>query len=991
MDPELRAARPLVGRTEELARLRQALQQSRSGQTSAIFLCGDAGIGKTRLVAEFLAAQDLTDERVLNGSCVEFGSAGLPFGPFVELLRQVLHEAGTDELPPGFGNALGALVPGLMVAPSPDTSWPPDQLGRARLFGLALTLLTQLADSGSLVIVLEDIHWADETSLDLLRFLVANLRQQRVLLLATYRGEALHRRHPLSRLLADVARHAGVEIVEVPPLPDQELRQMVEAEIDDPFQVARVVERAEGSPFFAEALAAAVGEEEHLPRRLRDILLARLVALPEDVQHLVRVAAVAGRPVPDDVLIAVCDWPAERLLPALRIAVERQVLTVVGADGYRVRHALLQHAVYGDLLNVERRELHAAVAAALDDRLAASSSTSLTAAAELAHHWYESGLSEPAFWAGLRAARMSASVYAFAEADSEYSRVLRLYAAFAQTPSECPPLPLSLEAAEAARRAGHTLRALDRFNEALRLLDGADEAGRARDRAAVLERLGQCQWEAGRTDAARASYEEAAQLLHEEPASELRAHVLAAHARMLMVLDEFEASERLCAEATTVARSSGATGAATSALITSGVNRAMTGELEEGIDALRTACTAAANSERLDDLVRAYGNLAAVLSRAARSADSLDAASAGLELLADRGLPLTVGGLLMVNAVAPLVWLGRWEQAVQLAEEALTAGVPALHAAYLHQALAEVATGRGQLASAARHVDAVRELSLDIGEWQFVTSFSAAVAELRVWQGDHSRARAAVAEGLAGTGGHQEDFSILLRAVGLRAEANEAERRRWRKQEIGDIPAAAERLVAGAEQDMAALDGRSAPPLSARVGLAQCRAERGRISGRDDPALWRHVAEGWSSLDRVLAGAYARYREAEAWLNSHEIDRARAALSAARDAAERLGAVPLLREIDALAQRARLTPMPRVAPDAAPIDGMSDLLTDREREVVRLLVSGSTNREIGRTLFISEKTAGVHVSHILAKLQARNRVEAAAAALRLGLVDAQMP
>lgn len=982
-----RTLRPLIGRAVELDVLGQAFRRAVSGQPAAVLLCGDAGIGKTRLLQEFLGSPEVAEAKVLSSGCVEFGSAGMPFALFVELLRQVLHDAGADGLPPTYGAALGALVPGLTIAPAADPSWPPDQLGQARLFGLALTLFQRLAERAPLVLVLEDIHWADATSLDLLRFLLASLRDRPVLVLASYRSDALERRHPLSRLLADVARHPRVETVAVQALSLADLRSVITPILADPGLAGRVAERAEGNPFFAEELAANAGDPELLPRRLLDILLARLIALPDDVQQLLKVAAVVGRPVPDDLLLRVCGLPMKRYLAALRTVVDQQLLVVVTDDCYRFRHALFQHAVYSDLLAGERRQLHAAVAEAWDARLATGTEATLTATGQLAYHWYESGRTEPAFWAGLRAARASAAVFAFAEADTQYARVLQLAAALPDPPLDCPPLPLLLEAAEAARRAGQTDRAISVVHDAMELLH---EVGGPADRASVLERLGQCQWEAGRTEGARESFEQAAGLLEHEPASELRARVLAAHARVLMVLDQFAASQQLCSEALAVARASGATGAATSALITFGVDRAMTGDLDEGLSTLRTACTAAAGSARLDDLVRAYGNLAALLSRAARNSEALDAAFEGLDRLTAVGLPLCVGGLLVVNAVAPLVWLGRWDEAARLADEALTAGVPALHAAFLRQALAEVATLRGDFASAERHVAAVRDLSNEIAEWQFITSFSAAVAELRGWQGDHGGARAAVAEGLKRTGGHQEDFTVLLCAAGLRAEADEAERRRWQRQEVLDVAEAADRLIRTAGESVAALEARHAPLEQSRLGFAQCRAELTRLIGASDPVTWQQVAEGWSHVDRVYAAAYARFRAAEAWLEHHGTDEARESLFAARRSAEAIGATPLRNEIDALARRARLevVEQPQVS---APRSTVRDLLTEREREVVRLLVQGSTNREIGQALFISEKTAGVHVSNILGKLQARNRVEAAAAALRLGLVDAPTP
>ncbi|MGB8651293.1 MAG: AAA family ATPase, partial [Mycobacteriales bacterium] len=287
---------PLVGRDDELQLLLDAVRASGEGRPAVVLLGGDAGVGKTRLLAQVVA--DLPQPAVvLRGGCVDLGDVGLPYLPFVEavadLVRQVPEVAGL----PGLGPLL------------PAGTGSGGELGRLQLFEAVVGALRTAGESAPVVLVLEDLHWADASSRELLRFLVTRLRDERVAVLASYRADDLHRRHPLVPLVADLGRMGGVEHLRLRPLDDDAVRRHVAALGDlSEDLVSAVVDRAEGNAYFAEELAQAALDtgRRDLPTRLSDVLLARLERLDEVTLAVVRLAAVAGRRVEHELLAAAC-------------------------------------------------------------------------------------------------------------------------------------------------------------------------------------------------------------------------------------------------------------------------------------------------------------------------------------------------------------------------------------------------------------------------------------------------------------------------------------------------------------------------------------------------------------------------------------------------------------------------------------------------------------------------------------------------------------
>ena len=386
----------LVGRDAEAARLRAALERAAAGRPAIVVVAGEAGVGKTRLVADLVGRAGELGAVALTGGCLDVGEGVLAYAPLVEALRPLAVALGPGELERVLGGArveLARLVPEL----GPQATGRPVEapLAPTRLFELLLGVLHRLAEGGPVLLVVEDLHWADQSTRDLLGFLVRNLRGGVVLVL-TYRSDELHRRHPLRPFLTELDRSGRAERLALERLGRRELAELLAGILDEPAPpalVGEILARSEGNPFFAEELLAAHLDGTRLPLVLRDLVLARVEALSEPTQRVLEVAAVAGTRVDHELLAAVVGQDAEQLVWLLREAVTRHILGVDEAGGaYVFRHALVQEAIYDDLLPVQRGPLHAAYARALERRIQQRGDASGTATAvewgQLAYHWY---------------------------------------------------------------------------------------------------------------------------------------------------------------------------------------------------------------------------------------------------------------------------------------------------------------------------------------------------------------------------------------------------------------------------------------------------------------------------------------------------------------------------------------------------------------------------------------------------------------------------
>jgi DNA-binding CsgD family transcriptional regulator/tetratricopeptide (TPR) repeat protein len=979
-----------VGRVEELQSLEAARRRAADGEPAVVLVGGEAGVGKTRLVVE-LVARAADGMRVLVGGCVPVGDGILPYAPIVEALRALLADLGVDAVRELAGPSWRELARLLPTLGEPDRTILSDQAAQPQLFELVLGLLRRLGDQAPLMLVVEDLHWADRSTRDLLAFLVRNLRRERVLLVVTYRNDEPGQQR-LGPYLAELDRGGRVERMELARLDRVEtgaqlvgiLRAAPAADL-----VEKVFARSEGNPFFTEELLATVqvGSGE-LPTTLRDLLQGRVEALPEPAQQVLRVAAVAGRQVSHPLLAAVAGLEEGQLNSALRAVVAHQLL-VTREDGYQFRHALLREVVDAGLLPGERAQLHAAHARALTEGPDLAAGSPAVATAELAIHWDAAGDAARALPARVEAGLAAEGARAFAEAASHYQRALQLWERVPDPgqPAGLDRIDLLARAADATAFAGGVEGAIGLLEDALGRVDPAVESVRA---AVLLARLGDHRRVAGDEARALAAYQEAELLVAAAPPSAERARVFAAHAYALTQSHRAREGLPRCEEAIATAQAVEARTEEAKALRVLATCLIELGDLDRGITVGLEARRLAQAVGDIETQIGTYMVVGVGLTLAGRERDAVEDAQQGYHHACEFGLERALGSYVAVNLAQGFLDTGRWAQCERLTRELLAGD--SWDASGLHEVLGILLTRRGEFGAAREQLN----LALQASPPVFRAMALRGPAELALWEGRHDEAAAAVAEGLRwlverdpdGTRAH---YRSLWYPLALRLEADRAEQAAARR--MAEQVAEARQRAAPV---LAALDLLAAAPtpqarylpVAGHLRLAQ--AERSRLEGRSDPDRWHSATVAWERLECPFDAAYARFRETEALLaGGASRQQAETVLRAAHQTTVALGAGPLRREIELLAQRGRLhleEPMDTAAStEASPSPAASLGLTRREAEVLALVAEGRTNRQIGQALFITPKTASVHVSRILAKLGVAGRGEAAAVAHRLGL------
>jgi predicted ATPase len=455
----------IAGRQGELAELRAAYDRAAGGRASAVLIGGEAGVGKTRLLAELASHAHDAGALVLLGRCADLRDADMPLLPIAEALA-----------------ALGPL-PANASAELEDAS-----RGRApgvAVFMPVLESLREAASSNPVLLAVDDVHWADRSTLDLLTFLLGRLRDERLILVLTFRSDELDRRTDLRDFIAEAGRRPVAERIELERLSRDELGAQLEGILEhapDPRLVEAVFARSAGNPLFAEELVAAAAQEgtEGLPATLRDMLLARIGALDAPSQAVARAAAVGGGRVHHDLLAAAVDVAEPQLGEAIREAILHHVL-VADADALAFRHPLLQEAAYGEALPGERAHLHAAFARALERRPELAGGNAAIVAAEIAHHWWRAGDRPRALRAALDAGLEAERAHAPAEAALHLLRVIDLWDGLpeAERPPGVDRTDVLARAAEASAWSGSPQRAVALASAALALVDERAEPARA--------------------------------------------------------------------------------------------------------------------------------------------------------------------------------------------------------------------------------------------------------------------------------------------------------------------------------------------------------------------------------------------------------------------------------------------------------------------------------------------------------------------------------
>lgn len=937
-----------VGRASERAVLTGRLDAAAAGRGTTALIAGEPGIGKSRLATEVVRHAIERGFEVLRGRSLDLVGTDLPYQPFLDALRSIR---------------------------APRTV----AVGRSqlRLFEDMLSLLAGRAARTPVLLVLEDLHWADASTLDLVVFLAHNITDHRLLLLGTCRADEVASGQRMRHLADRVQRSGAALVLELGPLTPEDLRGLLTAraggtEVPAP-TVDAIVSRSGGNPFFAEELLAAADDE--FPGRVRDLLLRRVSVLDSSTQDMLGLIAAAGRDVSHRLLYAAAAQPQAQVRESLRLAVECGVLVVDGASGcFRFRHALLAEAIYLNTLPGDREDLHGRLADGLT-RCGAESP------AERASHWTVAGRNMEALTASIEAARAAQAVFGLAEAAGHLDRSLRLWPT---VPDGARPAGLDLVelcawAAELSDQTGRAPRAVELARRAIELTGTAEPL-----RAALLhERLAAYLHASGRADATLAALQHAVELVPAAPPSVERARVLAALAYGLNLAWRLGDVLPVADEAIAVARATGAHPAETRALTAAGSALVYLGRPDEGLARLRQAVDLAEVHGDPTAVQRAYVMLTDALTTLGLPRESARTAADALQALRPYGIDTTT---LVANHIEALLAIGAWDEA----DNASAAALRAITGNYPHMPLiirADIETGRGRFDDARAHLAAARAtLRVD----RDVATYDGYVAGLKLWEGRWLEAADAVQAGLA-----RADFNgaaplrVWLCAQGIRAHAELAAlARAHRRPDAASVDAAHELLHTARA---AAAHALTVTP-NAGGWLAVAEAEFTRATGTASPDAWDDAASAWDRLERPPLAAYCRWRQAEALVASAAPrTAANGPLRTAYGVAVRIGAQPLVAELERLARRARLQlqPTDSLTTDSRHAFAATLGLTEREAEVLTLVARGCTNREIAATLVISAKTASVHVSHILRKLNAPNRIEAAAIAHRITPIHAR--
>jgi DNA-binding CsgD family transcriptional regulator len=998
-----------VGREGELSRLLAAL----GGDVRLVLVVGDAGVGKTRFVAEGMTRAAGARTVMVRGECLPLAEV-LPLLPVAAALGELarvdgggLVAAALDAAPQYVQAEIGRLVPGLGPRGGPGPAGGRDEdWQRQRLFAAVAELLATVARSGGcgVGLVVEDVHWADSATLDLLTFLTRAGSWATVTVVATCRGDEAPLDAQVASWLAQVRGAAGVEEIRLGPLSRPEVAQQAAALAGCPVPAEVVDElyaRAEGNPFFTEQLMATaltggagggLAVPAGLPGRLAELLAARAGRCTGDARAVLAALAVAGRPLGEDLLGAVTGLGAEAVRAGLReLATARLLADDAAGETHRPRHAVLAEAVAGGLLPGERAALHESAARAL------AVAADQTLAAEIAGHWQAAGSPAEELPARLAAAEAAERVFGYVEAAAHWQRAIELARAQPGAPSAAPTsVPhMYMRAIDALNRSGGGVRAGLVAEEAYRrFADDPDPATAAavRHRAAFQRAI-------DAPAAALSLIEEALRLFEQAPPSAEHARAWLGYVSICWWSAEEPAQGNSAAlnRALEIAEAAGAPALIPRILASLAVDAFLHGQVEDGFAFLERGWAQARATDDGSALVQLATAESDALLKLARFQDAADVALRGLEPARQAGLGASWGpNVIAANASEALLAMGRTAEAAALIDP-LTTGPPDRDHWAVHELRAEIDLLRGDIDAAAGRRQQIDALYARIGQVEQARESAQRAAELAAWAGRPGDALDGVRRVLPLF--KTPDLTIYcgrLLAAGMRACADLAERARARRDE-----AAAEAAVAAADGLTSWVGQMGRAPFTNHGFVATIPAERAtwdaeqaRVAGASDPKAWRAASQAWHDLGCPHRAGYARWRQAQAQLDAGQpAATAAAALRAAATAAD--GHAPLLAQIRALAERARIVLQPpAVAVPEVPPPGEAAApygLTSRELAVLRLLASGRTNAQIGAELYISPRTAGVHVTNILRKLGVSSRVQAAAQAERAGLLAAARP
>lgn len=969
----------MIGRESELAHLRAALDDTRNGRPRGVVVSGEAGIGKTRLLEEFLARAS-AEAIVLTGQCVDLGAVGAPYAPIKGVLRGLIDQIGPDAVLEAGGpgrSALTALLPELGVYQGDSRSGNGQvdrtEAGPNRLHETVAVVLETVSQRAPVVVVIEDLHWADDATLNLLRFLLRALNRGRILVVLSFRSEDVPRGHPLRSLISELERSRSVSRIDIQRLGRDDVRRQVHeilGTVPDDEAFDSVFNRSEGIPFFVEEL---VGYDEtcegDLPLTLRELLLARYERLSDEAQHLLRLLSAGGVRVEHELLMQVYHGDADTLDRAAREAVFANIL-LADSLSYAFRHALVREAIHADLLPGERSRFHTRFAEALE-----AVSEYRNVATEISYHWLAAHDLSRAFAASLDAMIEARVTYAYGTAAQMGERALELWDQVpdAEKVANRKKIDLIAQTASALRNAGEGERSLAMVNLALEECPREDSfryARLLRDKAMYLGNVGkpgsiELLREAldlvprGSTGLAGTSGLGGSTLT----ATELRSAMLAGLAGRLMIEARFEEAATIAAEGLEEAQAAGSARHASIASNILGASMIDIGKIEEGLVYRENARVLGESDSNA--MLRYRVNASDGEYLLGHHTEALRIAEVGVARAHELGVERSSGIVLQSNAIDPLIALGDWDRADRLIARALTLLPTPAFNAYLQRARLFLMTWRGDVEGATKLHRSTRAAFLALAEveMQVKLGHARAAAELALARHDPQQAWADVSVLFDPDRRPYAGYELPLLATAARA--------------LGELRSGTAPLPVGedthAETRIRGLTEELAFWPTSPLWVALIDAE---LSGSPaaDPRAWQRAVDEVSSnpASHAHLRPYALLRLGRAQAESGDRSAAASSLFESIAEADVLGAGLIRAEAQTVATRAGIG----LDDTAGKLPTDATELTARERQVLELLAQGLSNRQIGERLFISSKTASVHVSAILRKLGASTRTEA---------------
>jgi len=974
----------LAGRDGDLEQVRDLVNGAVAGRSGSLLIAGEAGAGKTSLARR--ACADAADEvACLWGTCLPLLSATMPFLPLAAAARDWAHT---------------------QAAPAPALRQP-DLVSRGDDPAAFDTWLSDLCARRPVLLVVDDLQWADQSSLDVLMYLLAGPQWRRLAVLTTIR-EGETSRYDLRRWLADVRRLPRVRELRLAPLDRVATGQLLAGRLGGPPHetlIDDVFARSRGNAYLATLLARDLPANARnlppgLPGQLREAVARTWFGLSGPARELTRLVAVAGRPQQAGFLreVAAGLLPHLDVTPVLREAVLAGVLVAEPGGTYWFAHPLLAEVLEADLPPEEARAWHAGFALALTRRMAAAGDPDAGSAVALADHYLKAGDLPNAFGWALRGADAAEAAGGTAEALRLLRQALDLLTAAGDPPAvsdrpaagdpEATRIAVLQRIRAVAERAGAQEAELGAIDGLLDRLDPAAEPLLVTD---LLVRRMWLRQDTGQEFAATEDISRALRLAHRHPESPQYALAMAGMARVEIWRGQPSGPAR-AVEAVALARACGSAPALSYALAAKIMAWCMDADarpydgdpLEDG----RLAQAAAAQARDYYGFVHATV-WAANARNGSISRDWIEIGGQAREELMSLGGPHAYVAWLASFEAEGLLFLGEWQACEQRLRVALGAPPGTGGGTVCRLVAARLAAWQGRWSEAEGHLARAGELFAEQSGFLGL-SFDSVRAEVAVARGDAEEAFTIALAGLR----QRADLVERLLPTAARAAADQAEALRDRSENPEPALSRLDHLRGTYPTVPADPNPRPSERAHAAAMQALYLAELAR--GRRDPdavTVWAGAVQACAAAGLAWDEAYARWRAAEACLprRSHRADGA-AHLRRAHEIATGLAAGPLLEQIQALATSAAISlqatsPAPAVDEAAPSLPG----LTARENEILRLVAAGHTYREIARTLVISEKTVSAHISSMLRKTSTASRTELAQKYRRLTATAAARP